>query len=64
MKKMGRPKGINNMEKVCTIRLDDTTLHRLEKYCEYMNVAKSEAIRGAINKMVDEEYGLRDKTAF
>lgn len=32
MKKMGRPKGENNMEKVCTIRMDETTIARLEKY--------------------------------
>jgi predicted DNA-binding protein len=54
MKKMGRPKGENNMEKVCTIRMDKSTLVRLEKYCELMNIAKSEAIRDAINKMVDD----------
>lgn len=53
MKKMGRPKGDNNMENICTIRMDDNTMARLEKYCEMMQVAKSEAIRDAINKMVD-----------
>lgn len=55
MKKMGRPKGENNMVKVCTIRMDEKTLARLEKYCELMNVAKSEAIREAINTMVDKQ---------
>lgn len=59
MKKMGRPKGENNMEKVCTIRMDEYTLMRLEKYCELMNVAKSEAIRVAINRMVDEEKAMQ-----
>lgn len=53
MKKMGRPKGDNNMEKVCTIRMDENTLARLEKYCELMQIAKSEAIREAINKLID-----------
>lgn len=53
MKKMGRPKGQNNMERVCTIRMDESTLARLEKYCEMMNVGKSKAIREAINKLVD-----------
>lgn len=53
MKKMGRPKGDNNKENICTIRMDDNTLARLEKYCELMQVAKSEAIRDAINQMVD-----------
>ena len=51
---MGRPKGDNNMEHVCTIRMDDNTLAKLEVYCEFMRVAKSEAIRDAINKMVDD----------
>ena len=59
MKKMGRPKSENNMEKVCTIRMDEHTLMRLEKYCELMNVAKSEAIRVAINRMVDEEKAIQ-----
>ena len=30
MKKMGRPKGDNNMVKSYTIRMDDVTLTRLE----------------------------------
>lgn len=59
MKKMGRPRGENNMEKVCTIRMDENTLMRLKKYCELMNVAKSEAIRVAINRMVDEESNTK-----
>lgn len=53
MKKMGRPKGENNKEKVCTIRMDESTLIRLEAYCNLMQIAKSEAIRDAINKLVD-----------
>lgn len=54
MKKMGRPKGDNNMERVCTIRMDEQTLNRLEAYCKMFQKAKSEAIREAINRMVDE----------
>lgn len=54
MKKMGRPKGDNNMEKICTIRMDENTLVRLERYCELMQIAKSEAIREAINKFIDD----------
>ena len=54
MKKKGRPKGDNNMEKVCTIRMDENTLVRLEKYCELMQIAKSEAIREAINMLIDD----------
>lgn len=54
MKKMGRPKGENNKEKICTIRMDESTLDRLEAYCNLMQIAKSEAIRNAINKLVDD----------
>lgn len=54
MRKMGRPRKENNMGKVCTIRLDNQTLERLEIYCERLNIAKSEAIRTAINVLVDE----------
>ena len=59
MSKMGRPKSENNKDNICTIRMDESTLRRLEKYCECMNIAKSEAIRDAINKMVGnlEENG-------
>ena len=55
MKKIGRPKGDNNKDKVCTIRLDDSALKRLEAYCKYMNIAKSEAVRDAINLLVSED---------
>lgn len=61
MKKMGRPKGDNNMVKSYTIRMDNDTLTRLETYCELMNVTKSEAIRTAIYKLVYENNEL-DKT--
>ncbi len=55
MKKMGRPRGENNKDYVCTIRLDEKIFNRLETYCRLMNVAKSEVIRDAICKLVDEE---------
>ena len=51
---MGRPKGDSNMVNSYTIRMDDATVVRLETYCKLMNVAKSEAIRKAINDMVDD----------
>lgn len=54
MKKIGRPKGDNNMVKGYTIRMDAATLVKLETYCKLKNVAKSEAIRKAINDMVDD----------
>ena len=54
MKKIGRPKGENNKERICTIRLDEQTLLRLNAYCEKMNMAKSEVIRAAINNLMNE----------
>lgn len=63
MKKMGRPKGDKNMVKGYTIRMDEATLSRLETYCKLMNVAKSEAIRKAINDMVDGCTEIKDDTS-
>lgn len=55
MAKVGRPKGNNNKEYNYTIRLDEAAKRRLEAYCEKMNVAKSEAIRKAINELSTED---------
>lgn len=63
MKKKGRPKGDNNMVKSYTFRMDDATLVRLETYCKLMNVAKSEAIRKAINDMVDDCAKIKHNTS-
>lgn len=57
MKKMGRPKGDNNKDCVCTIRMDDHTMKRLEAYCRLIKKAKSEVIREAINMIIDEAEG-------
>ena len=51
MKKIGRPKGDNNKDYSYTIRLDERTLRRLEKYCELKGVMKSQAIRTAIENL-------------
>ena len=51
LKKMGRPKGDNNKECGYTVRMDETTLKRLELYCKKMGVLKSQAIRDAINAL-------------
>ena len=51
---MGRPKGANNKECVCTIRLDEQTNKRLETYCMKICKAKSEVIRDAIDSMIDK----------
>ena len=63
MKKMGRPKSDNNMVKSYTIRMDEETLIRLETYCKLMNVAKSEAIRKAINDMIDSCTEIEGNTS-
>ncbi len=55
MKKMGRPKGENNKDCICSIRIDEKTLKRLEEYCKKMHVAKSEAVREAIDLLVDDD---------
>lgn len=55
MKKMGRPKGANNMECVCTIRLDESTSKRLEAYCQLMRKQKSVVIREAINMLIESK---------
>lgn len=53
MKKMGRPKGDNNKDCICSIRIDESTVRRLEAYCKKMQIAKSEAVRAAIDLLVD-----------
>jgi len=55
MKKMGRPKGDNNKECLCSIRMDEHTKQRLEAYCKLLNKTRSEVVRDAINKIIDEE---------
>ena len=47
----GRPKGDNNKDYNYTFRMDLLTRIRLEKYCEKMQIQKSEAIRKAIDNM-------------
>lgn len=37
---MGRPKGDNNKECGYTVRMDETTLKRLELYCKKMGGVK------------------------
>lgn len=51
MKKMGRPKGDNNKECSYTVRMDESTLKRLELYCEKMGMLKAQAIREAIERL-------------
>lgn len=50
----GRPKGDNNKDYNYTFRMDSLTRIRLEKYCEKMQIQKSEAIRKAIDFLTDD----------
>ena len=60
MAKMGRPKSENNMDCVCTIRMDACTLKRLEAYCEKMMTTKSEVIREAVVELIDERSDINE----
>lgn len=55
MSKTGRPKGTNNMKYICTIRMDEATLKRLESYCRKMGILKSQAIREAIYSLSESK---------
>lgn len=60
MAKMGRPKSDKKKEHVCTIRMDESTVKRLEAYCKKMNLKKSDVIREAILDVVYERSKLRE----
>lgn len=55
MGKIGRPKGTNNKEVMCSLRMDESTKARLEQYCRKRNIARSTALRQAIEKLIEEE---------
>lgn len=54
MGNVGRQKGDNNKDYNYTFRMDLVTRIRLEKYCEKMQIQKSEAIRKAIEFLTDD----------
>lgn len=60
MAKMGRPKCENNMDHVCTIRMDESTVKRLEAYCRKMRLKKSVVIREAIIGLVAERSNFNE----
>lgn len=62
MKKIGRPKGNNNLDKTYTIRIDNETHCKLENYCKLKKIAKSKAIRIAINTMIDRNETSNNKS--
>lgn len=55
MGKVGRPRGTNNKDVTISMRMDKKTKERLEAYCEKMKIAKSEALRHAIDLLTEEE---------
>lgn len=55
MARTGRPKGTNNKNVICSLRMDEATKTRLEEYCTRMKVVKSAALRHAIDLLTEEE---------
>lgn len=54
-KKMGRPPIQNPKSKAVHVRLDAETAHKLKKYCEEHRLAKAEALRRGLQKLLDGE---------
>ena len=55
MGKAGRPKGENNKEIICSMRMDEAMMRWLSLYCEKTGMKKSEAIRRALELLASEE---------
>lgn len=53
-KKMGRPVIGERKSNDLKVRLDDTTYFLLVKYCEEHNITKAEAVRQAIQFMLEK----------
>jgi hypothetical protein len=53
-KKMGRPKSNNPKEIKYSIRTDEETEKRLERYCEEYNITKGEAYRKGLNLLLEQ----------
>lgn len=60
MARAGRPKGTNNKDAICSIRMDLATKKRLEAYCKKMNTVKSAALRHAIDLLDEEANNQKD----
>ena len=52
MSPVGRPKAENPKSNRFSIRLDDETEQKLEKYCEEHQITKGEAIRQGIHLLL------------
>ena len=57
MGRPGRPRGTNNKDVICSMRMDKETKERLDAYCKKMKIAKSEALRRAIQMLTEEGKG-------
>ena len=55
--KTGKARGTNNKDVICSMRMDKETKERLDAYCEKMQIAKSEALRQAIQMLTEEGKG-------
>lgn len=56
-KKMGRPKAEKPKEIKYSIRTDEETERRLERYCSERNVTKGEVYRRALGEFLDRAGG-------
>lgn len=54
-KKMGRPPVSNPKSEAIHVRLDSETVQRLQDYCAKRGIAKTEAIRQGICKLLEDE---------
>lgn len=54
MRMVGRPKAENPKSIKYSIRMDVETEKRLKAYCKKHNITKGEAIRRAIQKLINE----------
>lgn len=64
MNLIGRPKGENNKDIVCTIRIDENTARRLEMYCRKINIGRSQAIREAIDLLIAEDKNDKEEEKY
>lgn len=56
-KKMGRPKVEKPKEIKYSIRTDEETERRLERYCAEFNITKGEVYRRALSEFLDRAGG-------
>ena len=60
MRKMGRPKGADNLDTVYTIRLNKQLAARLEEYCRLYSISKSEIIRNALSDYLNTQNKVEE----